>query len=310
MFSITSNESTLKSSEDEMLHDLMDASLEIFEENDYLTQCLLDDTVVVRNRTGSKTMNEFNVELPNEFEAVLGSVKNRKESISNAGERSGVSRSSICSDTEHKYDICNKIFETSCLLKKHEKVHSAQQFHKCAECGAEFTQKANLTRHSVIHSDQKRPFVCDKCGSAFTQIGSLTRHSVVHSDQRRPFICDECGTGFTRKASLVRHADIHLAQNKRSYLCNECGKCFGRKDTRDHHMLVHDNKSSFICNDCGISFIRKGNLTRHMNTIHGTQKNPGRHSCQNCGRHFARKDGLVRHIMEHCSARRSRGASE
>ena len=80
MFSITSNESTLKSSEDEMLHDLMDASLEIFEENDYLTQCLLDDTVVVRNRTGSKTMNEFNVELLNElslkrFSAVLKTEK-------------------------------------------------------------------------------------------------------------------------------------------------------------------------------------------------------------------------------------------
>jgi len=47
--------------------------------------------------------------------------------------------------------------------------------HECVKCGKTFSSKMTLTRHYVIHSDQ-RPFKCDDCGKEFNYKGNYFLH--------------------------------------------------------------------------------------------------------------------------------------
>jgi len=63
-------------------------------------------------------------------------------------------------------------------------------FH-CDVCGKQFTQKANLWKHKLIHMD-KKPYQCKVCQKAFRQKANLQRHEVIHNKARKAVDCNNC----------------------------------------------------------------------------------------------------------------------
>lgn len=84
------------------------------------------------------------------------------------------------------------------LREKH-----ANERHTCHICGAGFSQKRTLARHTLIHLDDK-PFACDRCGYTCRRKQDLARHvHAMHSGKVR------------RKAHEERIADVlHTLQIK------------------------------------------------------------------------------------------------
>ena len=68
---------------------------------------------------------------------------------------------------------CKKPFPSLSLLCEHTfAVHRA---FRCTICGAQFTQRSNLQRHSLRHVGFK-PFVCKVCDKAYYRKDHLVRH--------------------------------------------------------------------------------------------------------------------------------------
>uniref|UniRef100_A0A4W5R634 C2H2-type domain-containing protein n=1 Tax=Hucho hucho TaxID=62062 RepID=A0A4W5R634_9TELE len=58
-------------------------------------------------------------------------------------------------------------------------------FHKCPDCGKEFTQANKLERHMRTHTGE-RPYQCSVCGMRFNQKGNLKTHFKVHTGECPP----------------------------------------------------------------------------------------------------------------------------
>ena len=57
-----------------------------------------------------------------------------------------------------------------------ESGHQGEKPHPCADCGKNFSQKADLFLHiRTVHNGEK-PHVCPVCGRGFGQSVALTRH--------------------------------------------------------------------------------------------------------------------------------------
>ena len=112
----------------------------------------------------------------------------------------------------------------------------------CLECGKAFCNQGSLTRHKVVHTQEKN-YQCSECGKAFGQKSKLKTHMVVHT-QEKNYQCSECGKAFAYKESLTRHNVIHTKE--KNYQCSECGKAFGRKSGLKHH-LQHCSYSQSHC---------------------------------------------------------------
>ena len=78
---------------------------------------------------------------------------------------------------------------------------------QCDECGKSFKSQPKLTRHLLVHTDE-RPFQCDECSLSFKSQPHLTQHLLTHTDER-PFQCDECGKSFKSQPCLTRHLLTH-----------------------------------------------------------------------------------------------------
>ncbi|XP_074164627.1 uncharacterized protein LOC141565459 [Sminthopsis crassicaudata] len=107
--------------------------------------------------------------------------------------------------------------------------------HVCQTCGKGFRKPNLLSKHKVIHR-QEKPYICQECGMAFIQLLRLKRHQQTHSGER-PFYCDECGGTFTRLSSLQRHQRIHTGE--KPYSCVYCGHSFTESGTMRRHERTH-----------------------------------------------------------------------
>lgn len=67
---------------------------------------------------------------------------------------------------------------------------------ECTECGKRFFEKADLQKHSRVHS-KERPFKCDLCPMSFTQQNILKCHRRRHTGEK-PYVCDICDRAFTQ----------------------------------------------------------------------------------------------------------------
>ncbi|XP_053620981.1 zinc finger protein 813-like [Plodia interpunctella] len=98
---------------------------------------------------------------------------------------------------------CLRKFTTSTLLKAHiRKVHCANKSsYVCELCGASFSAKYLLKRHSGVHDGGK--IKCHVCGKMLSVRTNLSTHLRTHS-AARPHSCG-CGKRFVRRSALRRH---------------------------------------------------------------------------------------------------------
>ncbi|KAG4070162.1 hypothetical protein HA402_003852 [Bradysia odoriphaga] len=127
------------------------------------------------------------------------------------------------------------------LVRQHQRFHSGageKQF-KRSEHKIAFGDIDILTRHQEVHSGENKvdkPFKCPTCHAGFSRNNHLTRHLLIHTNER-PFACDICNRSFRRKDSLKSHVNIHTGE--RPFACEICNRSFQRKHHLRDHMNIH-----------------------------------------------------------------------
>ena len=58
-------------------------------------------------------------------------------------------------------DGCNKLFNKSCNLRDHFRMHSGERPFKCPVCDCNFSQRGNLARHIQAIHDKLRTIDSD-----------------------------------------------------------------------------------------------------------------------------------------------------
>lgn len=163
--------------------------------------------------------------------------------------------------------------------------------HACPDCNKTFRRRLHMTRHRLIHSDEK-PFGCDQCDKRFRRQDHLNIHRHHHSTVK-PFNCDRCGRGFTRPQHLLKHIqNLHLKTENDSknvaggsvasgdggvvpvaaadatvvgppFICADCHRHFGTlKSLAIHRRRLHDRQ--FVCKWCGVRCADRDALTEHL----------------------------------------------
>ncbi|XP_055767419.1 zinc finger protein 182-like isoform X1 [Salvelinus fontinalis] len=125
-----------------------------------------------------------------------------------AHERTHTEEKPLCS-------VCGRTFSNKTTLKVHQRTHTGEKPFLCSECGKGFLSKAYLTTHQRFNCSggeerrrAKRFHKCPDCGKEFTQANKLERHMRTHTGER-PYQCSVCGMRFNQKGNLKTHFKVH-----------------------------------------------------------------------------------------------------
>jgi len=189
-----------------------------------------------------------------------------------------------------KCNVCNKLYASLPMLKKHQVMHSNVSF-VCKLCNFSFRRKEYLFRHARIHLDTKA-FKCDTCQKTFHRLEHLNKHQTTHTGEK--IKCDVCDK-MLASYSHPEHMRIHKKQSIRNYHCSICEKAFWNPAQLRNHMLVHTNIRKFCCNVCSKKFKLQSHIITHMRS-HGMLKP---FVCDHCGFRSAYPSTMKRHIQHH-----------
>ncbi|XP_044735145.1 zinc finger protein 501-like [Chrysoperla carnea] len=129
--------------------------------------------------------------------------------------------------------ICNKEFKGH--LSQHMRTHKQDKPHGCANCGARFAQRSQLTVHQRIHSGEK-PYRCQVCWKAFAHSTALKLHTRRHTGVK-PFKCLLCeNVAFSQLPHLKKHM-LCIHKTNKPYLCTHCKTFFKTKNDLEAHQL-------------------------------------------------------------------------
>nr|XP_057944516.1 oocyte zinc finger protein XlCOF22-like isoform X2 [Doryrhamphus excisus] len=131
---------------------------------------------------------------------------------------------------------------------------------KCSQCGKIFSSKANLRRHTMIHTGEK-PFMCSVCGQRFSQKTTMITHTRTHTGEK-PFSCSVCNKSFSDYSTLTKHQRTHTGD--KPFSCSFCGKRFSQKATMRTHTRTHTGEKTYSCSVCKTSFNVRSTLVQHM----------------------------------------------
>jgi len=109
--------------------------------------------------------------------------------------------------------VCDKKFHLKQIFDNHVMTHGAETPYHCKQCDAKYKSPASLRSHvrGVHRGKSRRPaddslckFECVICKKKFHMKPALTRHLLVHSDER-PWKCKHCSSEFKRRDCLMDH---------------------------------------------------------------------------------------------------------
>ena len=171
-------------------------------------------------------------------------------------------------------DGCGKTFKTIQHLKKHEAVHSSEEF-ECIydKCQKTFKALKYMNRHiDAVHLKQNR---CRFCEQVFDTYGKLSRHRKSVHRIGKQFICtiDNCNREYPTQDLFRRHGlRIH---SEKTMLCTHEGCAFGtaHKSDFNKHLKTHSNDRPYVCDTdgCGKSYKTLCHLKAHRTTHNGRQ---------------------------------------
>ena len=100
-------------------------------------------------------------------------------------------------------DVCGISFRTRDLLKQHqEREHSECPKYACETCGQRFGNSYHLKRHEVIHTDEEFP--CGLCSRRFKRKDGLDTHmSHMHPSQLKQYQSSSIESQNTRKETFT-----------------------------------------------------------------------------------------------------------
>uniref|UniRef100_A0A4W5QPT8 C2H2-type domain-containing protein n=1 Tax=Hucho hucho TaxID=62062 RepID=A0A4W5QPT8_9TELE len=161
---------------------------------------------------------------------------------------------------------CDKSYALQRTLQVHVARHHAGVRFPCTYCGKLFLNMSSLTRHDLIHT-QERPFKCTEleCGKSFKSKSEVKVHMRYHTGER-PFKCKVCGKGFTQNCYLTQHMRTHTGE--KPYPCSVCGRKFDDSRKRKRHMMIHTGEKPHKCLKCEKAFSRADLLKAHDRKEH------------------------------------------
>ncbi|XP_049837532.1 zinc finger protein 37-like isoform X4 [Schistocerca gregaria] len=197
------------------------------------------------------------------------------------------------------------VVETTTAVKPEEEIHMkrhrGERDFSCANCDYRTYTKAELERHSTVHSDHTddRTFVCHHCGKVYAVYKSLQEHIRSVHEQSNMHVCEECGFTTCRAAYLQVHIrTVHLG-NYNSHVCPVCDAHVKQRNAFLEHMRSHTGDRPFRCDKCSASFACSARLTVHQKSVHG----PRTYQCSTCSKAFQTKHHLERHQVIHTKKR-------
>ncbi|XP_049765939.1 zinc finger protein 761-like isoform X5 [Schistocerca cancellata] len=197
------------------------------------------------------------------------------------------------------------VVETTTSVKPEEEIHMkrhrGERDFSCANCDYRTYTKAELERHSTVHTDHTddRTFVCHHCGKVYAVYKSLQEHIRSVHEQSNMHVCEECGFTTCRAAYLQVHIHtVHLG-NYNSHVCPVCDAHVKQRNAFLEHMRSHTGDRPFRCDKCSASFACSARLTVHQKSVHG----PRTYQCSTCSKAFQTKHHLERHQVIHTKKR-------
>ncbi|XP_029555023.1 zinc finger protein 98 [Salmo trutta] len=169
-------------------------------------------------------------------------------------------------EDKHSCSQCDKSYGEKRALVSHVKICHAGVRYPCTYCGKLFLSMSSLTRHDLIHT-QERPFKCteSECGKGFRSPKELRVHMRYHTGER-PYKCKICGKGFTQNCYITRHMRTHTGE--KPYPCSVCGRNFSDLRVRKRHMMTHTGEKPYKCLRCEKAFSRTELLKAHDRKEH------------------------------------------
>ncbi|KAM9491771.1 uncharacterized protein ACWYII_003828 isoform 2-T2 [Salvelinus alpinus] len=279
-----------------------------------------------------------------------------------AHERTHTEEKPLCS-------VCGRTFSNKTTLKVHQRTHTGEKPFLCSECGKGFLSKAYLTTHQRFNCSggeerrrAKRFHKCPDCGKEFTQANKLERHMRTHTGER-PYQCSVCGMRFNQKGNLKTHFKVHTGRDP-SFLPDmdmrttsseaakqppdnrhdvgkpqRCLNQIGKEGTHNlpapqththpapqthnhpaaqregsHHLpsaqreetslhlpapqkptMSPRGEKHYLCPECGKTYTREYDLRVHLRTHTGERP----YQCYDCGKAYVRKNNLQQHRRSH-----------
>ena len=85
-------------------------------------------------------------------------------------------------DHKFKCGICNKLYNSKQVLKRHLNMHRGIYSYTCAICGKGYTSRSNLRGHVASQHTKVKEFKCSFCGTEFTTKYWLKDHVKMKHD--------------------------------------------------------------------------------------------------------------------------------